>query len=159
MLLRDNHDVSSGDIEVVIDSIDIELEGDEVWKRAWFISDKIKNLDGIGEATTVVFDYVAESADESTSVFEAGYEGSVEEFAEHFGMNHIPEGFIGRGGEEEGEAVLTIDADSIDDNSRENTLGVLQETLQGLGGINNIELVVSGTVREKTEEAEEEAVQ
>jgi len=155
MRLRDNYDVSSGDIDVVIDSIEIELEGDQVWERAWFISDKVKDLDRIGEATSVVFEYVAESADESTSVFEAGYEGSAAEFAQHFGTNHIPESFISRGGEAEGEAVLIIEAGSLDDNSRENTLGVLQEALEGLGGINNIELVVSGTVKERTDEPEE----
>lgn len=152
MRLRDNHDVSSGDIEVVIDTIEIELEGDQVWERAWFISDKVKDLDRIGEATRVVFEYVAESADESTSVFEAGYEGSAAEFAQHFGTNHIPESFISRGGEAEGEAVLVTEAGSFDENSRENTLGVLQEALGGLGGINNIELVVSGTVREETDD-------
>lgn len=155
MRLRDNHDVSSGDIDVVIDTIEIELEGDQVWERAWFISDKVKDLDGIGEATRVVFEYVAESADESTSVFEAGYEGSAAEFAQHFGTNHIPESFISRGGEAEGEAVLVTEAGSLDDNSRENTLGVLQEALEGLGGINNIELVVTGTVKERTDEPEE----
>jgi len=155
MRLRDNHDVSSGDIDVVINSIEIELEGDQVWERAWFVSDKIKDLHRIGEATRIVFEYVAESADESTSVFEAGYEGSAAEFAQHFGTNHIPESFISRGGEAEGEAVLVIGAESLDDNSRENTLGVLQEALEGLGGINNIELVVSGTVKEQTDEAKE----
>ncbi len=155
MRLRDNYDVSSGDIEVIIDSVEIELEGDQVWERAWFISDKVKDLDTIGEASTVVFEYVAESAEGGSSVFEAGYEGSAAEFAQHFGTNHIPESFISRGGEAEGEAVLMIDAGSIDDNSRENTLGVLQEALEGLGGINNIELVVSGTVKERTEETEE----
>ena len=155
MRLRDNYDVSSGDIDVVIDSIEIELEGDQVWERAWFISDKVKDLDRIGEATRVVFEYVAESADESTSVFEAGYEGSAAEFAQHFGKNHMPESFISCGGEAEGEAVLVTEAGSLDDNSRENTLGVLQEALEGLGGINNIELVVSGTVKERTDEPEE----
>ncbi|MUV88480.1 DUF499 domain-containing protein [Halapricum sp. CBA1109] len=155
MRLRDNHDVSSGDIDVVIDTIEIELEGDQVWERAWFISDKIKDLDRIGEATKVVFEYVAESADESISVFEAGYEGTAAEFAQHFGTNHIPESFISRGGEAEGEAVLVTEAGSLDDNSRENTLGVLQEALEGLGGINNIELVVTGTVKERTDEPEE----
>jgi len=155
MRLRDNHDVSSGDINVVINSIEIELEGDQVWERAWFVSDKIKDLHRIGEATRIVFEYVAESADESTSVFEAGYEGSAAEFAQHFGTNHIPESFISRGGEAEGEAVLVIGAESLDDNSRENTLGVLQEALEGLGGINNIELVVSGTVKEQTDETKE----
>lgn len=153
--LRDNHDVTSGDIEVVINKIEIELEGEQVWERAWFISDKVKDLEGIGEATTVVFEYVAESAEESTSVFEAGFEGSAAEFAQHFGTNRIPESFVSRGGVAEGGAVLTMDTASFDDSSRETTLDVIQEALEGLGGINNIELVVSGTVRERQDDSDE----
>ncbi len=155
MSLRDNYDVSSSDIVVVVDSIEIELEGDQVWERAWFISDKLKDLDNIGEATSIVFDYMAQGADTPDSVFEAGFEGSVAEFANHFGTNRIPESFIGAGGDSEGEAVLIIDTDSMADNTREATLNVLQEALESLGGINNVELVVSGTVEESSEQSEE----
>ncbi|WP_255150364.1 ATP-binding protein [Halorarius halobius] len=155
MRLRDNYDVSSGDIVVEVDEIEIELEGDQVWERAWFISNKLKDLDTIGEATSIVFEYVAQGADTSASVFEAGFEGSAAEFADHFGTNHIPESFISAGGDSEGEAVLTIDTDSIEDRSREATLDVLQEALESLGGINNVELVVSGVVKEASEQSEE----
>ncbi len=157
MRLRDNYDVSSSDIEVVIDSIEIELEGDQVWERAWFISNKLKDLDTIGEVTSIVFNYVAEGSETSGSFFEAGFEGSVEEFAKHFGTNHIPESFISTGGNSDGEAVLTVDANSLDDNSREAILDVLQEALEGLGGINNVELVVKGIVKEASEDSEEVA--
>jgi len=155
MNLRDNYDVSSSDIVVEVDTIEIELEGDQVWERAWFISNKLKDLDTIGEATSIVFEYVAQGADTSTSVFEAGFEGSAAEFADHFGTNHIPESFISAGGDSEGEAVLTIDTESMEDNSREATLGVLQEALESLGGINNVELVAKGTVKEASEQSEE----
>lgn len=155
MSLRDNYDVSSSDIEVVVDSIEIELEGDQVWERAWFISNKLKDLDSIGEATSVVFEFVAEGADTSASVFSATFEGSAAEFADHFGTNHIPESFIRAGGDSEGEAVLTIDTKGMNDNTREATLGAVQEALESLGGINNIELVVSGTVRDASEQSEE----
>jgi len=155
MRLRDNYDVSRNDIEVVIDSIEIELEGDQVWERAWFISNKLKDLDGIGEATSIVFEYVAEGTDRLSSVFEAGFEGSAAEFANHFGTNHIPESFISAGGDSEGEAVLTIDTGSMEDDSREATLDVLQEALENLGGINNVELDVSGIVKEASEQSEE----
>ena len=155
MSLRDKYDVSSSDIVVEVDSIEIELEGDQVWERAWFISNKLKDLDTIGEATTIVFEYVAQGADTSTSVFEAGFEGSAAEFADHFGTNRIPESFISAGGDSEGEAVLIIDAASMADNTREATLNVLQEALESLGGINNIELVVSGIVKEASEQSEE----
>ncbi|MDL5360392.1 ATP-binding protein [Halalkalicoccus sp. NIPERK01] len=155
MRLRDNYDVSSSDIVVEVDSIEIELEGDQVWERAWFISNKLKDLDTIGEATSIVFEYVAQGADTSASVFEAGFEGSAAEFANHFGTNHIPESFISAGGDSEGEAVLTINTESMEDNSREATLDVLQEALENLGGINNVELVVSGIVKEASEQSEE----
>ncbi|WP_436931237.1 ATP-binding protein [Halosimplex halobium] len=155
MRLRDNYDVSSNDIEVVIGSIEIELEGDQVWERAWFISNKLKDLDGIGQATSIVFEFVAEGTDRSSSVFEAGFEGSAAEFANHFGTNHIPESFISAGGDSEGEAVLTIDSGSMEDDSREATLDVLQEALENLGGINNVELDVSGIVKEASEQSEE----
>jgi hypothetical protein len=153
MRLRDNHGVSKSDIVVVVESIEIELEGDQVWERAWFISDKVKDLEGIGEATSIVFEYIAEGA--SASEFSATFEGTAEEFADHFGTNHIPESFVSRGGEAVGEAVLTIDAGSMEDSSRENTLDVLQEALEALGGINNIELDVSGIVKEASEDTEE----
>ncbi len=155
MSLRDNYDVSSSDIVVEVDSIEIELEGDQVWERAWFISNKLKDLDTIGEATSIVFEYVAQRTDTSASVFEAGFEGSAAEFADHFGTNHIPESFISAGGDSEGEAVLIIDTESIQDNTREATLDVLQEALESLGGINNVELVVSGVVKEASEQSEE----
>ncbi|MFC4357991.1 ATP-binding protein [Halobium salinum] len=155
MRLRDNYDVSSSDIIVEVDSIEIELEGDQVWERAWFISNKLKDLDSIGEATFIVFEYVAQGADTSASVFEAGFEGSAAEFADHFGTSHIPESFISAGGDSEGEAVLTIDTESMEDSSREATLDALQEALGSLGGINNVELVVSGVVKEATEQSEE----
>jgi len=155
MSLRDNYGVSSSDIAVEVDSIEIELEGDQVWERAWFISNKLKDLDGIGEATSIVFEYVAQGTDTSTSVFEAGFEGSVAEFADHFGTNHIPESFISSGGDSEGEAVLIIDTESMEDSSHEATLDVLQEALESLGGINNVELVVSGIVKEASEQSEE----
>jgi hypothetical protein len=155
MSLRDNYDVSSSDIVVVVDSIEIELEGDQAWERAWFISDKLKDLDNIGEATSIVFDYMAQGTDTPDSVFEAGFEGSAAEFANHFGTNRIPESFISAGGDSEGEAVLIIDTDSMADNTREATLDVLQEALESLGGINNVELVVSGTVKESSEQSEE----
>jgi len=155
MSLRDNYDVSSSDIVVEVDTIEIELEGDQVWERAWFISNKLKDLDSIGEATSIVFEYVAQGTDTSSSVFEAGFEGSAAEFADHFGTNHIPESFISAGGDSEGEAVLIIDTESIQDNTREATLDVLQEALEGLGGINNVGLVVSGVVKEASEQSEE----
>jgi len=155
MGLRDNYDVSSSDIIVEVDAIEIELEGDQVWERAWFISNKLKDLDSIGEATSIVFEYVAQGTDTSGSVFEAGFEGSAAEFADHFGTNHIPESFISAGGDSEGEAVLTIDTESMKDSSREATLDVLQEALESLGGINNVELVVSGVVKEASEQSEE----
>ena len=155
MRLRDNYDVSSSDIVVEVDSMEIELEGDQVWERAWFISNKLKDIDTVGDATSIVFEYVAQGADTSTSVFEAGFEGSAAEFADHFGTNHIPESFISAGGDSEGEAVLTIDTDSMDDSSIEATLDVLQEALESLGGINNIELVVSGSVKDSSEQSEE----
>ncbi len=158
MNLRDNYDVSSSDITVEVDSIEIELEGDQVWEQAWFISNKLKDLNGIGEATSIVFEYVAQGADTSTSVFEAGFEGSVSEFANHFGTNHIPESFVSAGGDSEGEAVLIIDTESIEDSTHEATVDVLQEALENLGGINNIELVVSGTVKEMSEQSEEVSV-
>ncbi|WP_435078376.1 ATP-binding protein [Halococcus sp. AFM35] len=155
MSLRDNYDVSSNKIVVEVDSIEIELEGDQVWEKAWFISNKLKDLDTIGEATSIVFEYVAQGTDTSASVFEAGFEGSATEFADHFGTNHIPESFISAGGDSEGEAVLIIDTESIEDNTREATLNVLQEALESLGGINNVELVVSGVVKEASEQSEE----
>ena len=155
MRLRDNYDVSSSDIVVKVDAIEIELEGDQVWERAWFISNKLKGLDSIGDATSIVFEYVAQGADTSASVFEAGFEGSAAEFANHFGTNHIPESFISAGGDSEGEAILIIDTESMEDNSREATLDVLQEALESLSGINNVELVVSGTVKEASEQSEE----
>ena len=158
MNLRDSYDVSSSNIVVEIDSIEIELEGDQVWERAWFISNKLKDLDSIGEATSIVFEYVAQGADTSASVFEAGFEGSAAEFANHFGTNHIPESFISTGGDSEGEAVLMIDTESMADNSREATLDVLQEALGNLGGINNLELVAKGTVKEASEQSEEVSV-
>jgi hypothetical protein len=158
MSLRDNYDVPSSDIVVVVDSIEIELEGDQVWERAWFISNKLKDLDNIGEATSIVFDYMAQGTDTPDSVFEAGFEGSVAEFANHFGTNRIPESFIGAGGDSEGEAVLIIDTESMADNSRGATLNVLQEALESLGGINNLELDVSGTVKESSEQSEEVSV-
>ncbi|SNR42929.1 Protein of unknown function [Halorubrum vacuolatum] len=158
MSLRDNFDVSSSDVVVEVDSIEIELEGDQVWERAWFISNKLKDLDSIGEATSIVFEYVAQGDDASTSIFEAGFEGSAAEFADHFGTNHIPESFISAGGASEGEAVLIIDTESMEDRSHEATLGVLQEALESLGGINNIELVVSGIVKEASEQSEEVSV-
>jgi len=102
-----------------------------------------------------VFEYVAQGADTSTSVFEAGFEGSAAEFANHFGTNHIPESFISAGGDSEGEAVLIIDTESMEDNSREATLDKLQKALESLGGINNVELVVSGIVKETSEQSEE----
>ena len=155
MSLRDNYNVSSSDIVVEVDSIEIELEGDQVWERAWFISDKLKDLDSIGEATSIVFEFIAQGTDTSGSVFEAGFEGSAAEFANHFGTNHIPESFVSAGGDSEGEAVLIIDTESMEDNSREATLDVLEEALESLGGINNVELVVSGTVKEESEQSEE----
>ncbi|MFP8957664.1 ATP-binding protein [Natrialbaceae archaeon A-CW3] len=155
MRLRDNHDVSSSEIEVVVNSIEIELEGDQVWERAWFISNKLKKLENIGEATSIVFEYIAQGADASTSVFEVGFEGSAAEFANHFGTNQIPESFISAGGDSEGEAVLTIDTETLEDNSREATLDELQKALENLGGINNLELVASGTVKEASEQSEE----
>jgi len=155
MRLRDEYDVSSSDIIVVVETIEIELEGDQVWERAWFISNKLKDLDSIGEATSIVFEYVAQGSDTSVSVFEAGFEGSVSEFANHFGTNHIPESFISAGGDSEGEAVLTIDAESMEKNTRENTLDKLQDALKSLGGINNIGLVVSGTVKEASGQNDE----
>jgi len=155
MSLRDNYDVSSSDIVVEVESIEIELEGDQVWERAWFISNKLKDLDAIGDAASIVFEYVAEGADTSGSVFEAGFEGSVEEFANHFGTNHIPESFISAGGDSEGEAVLIIDAASMADNSRESTLDALEGALDSLGGINNFELVVTGIVKEAAEQTNE----
>ena len=155
MSLRDNYHVSSNDIVVEVNSIEIELEGNQVWERAWFISNKLKDLDSIGEATSIVFEYVAQGTDASASVFEAGFEGSAAEFADHFGTNHIPESFISAGGDSEGEAVLIIDTESMEDNSREATLDVLQEALESLGGINNVELVVSGVVKEASEQSEE----
>ena len=155
MRLRDDYDVSSSDIVVVVETIEIELEGDQVWERAWFISNKLKDLDSIGEATSIVFEYVAQGADTSTSVFEAGFEGSASEFANHFGTNHIPESFISAGGDSEGEAVLIIDTETMDDNTREATLDKLQEALESLGGINNVELVVSGIVKEASDQNKE----
>ncbi|KPN31952.1 hypothetical protein SY89_02709 [Halolamina pelagica] len=155
MSLRDNYDVSSSDIVVEVDSIEIELEGDQVWERAWFISNTLKDLEGIGDATSIVFEYVAEGADTAGSVFEAGFEGSVDEFANHFGTSHIPESFISAGGDSEGEAVLMVDAASMEDNSREATLNALEEALDSLGGINNLELVVSGIVKEASEQSGE----
>jgi hypothetical protein len=155
MSLRDNYNVSSSDIVVVVDSIEIELEGDQVWERAWFISDKLKDLDNIGEATSIVFDYMAQGTDTPDSVFEVGFEGLAAEFANHFGTNRIPESFIGASGDSEGEAVLIIDTESMANNTRETTLNVLQEALESLGGINNVELVVSGTVKESSEQSEE----
>jgi hypothetical protein len=155
MSLRDNYDVSSSDIVVEVDTIEIELEGDQVWKRAWFISNKLKDLDSIGEATSIVFEYVAQGTDTSASVFEAGFEGSAAEFADHFGTNHIPESFISAGGDSEGEAVLSIDTGSMENNTREATLNVLQEALESLGGINNVELVVTGVVKKASEQSEE----
>jgi hypothetical protein len=43
----------------------------------------------------------------------------------------------------------------MEDSSREATLDVLQEALESLGGINNVELVVSGIVKEASEQSEE----
>jgi hypothetical protein len=43
----------------------------------------------------------------------------------------------------------------MEDSSREATLDVLQEALESLGGINNVELVVSGVVKEASERSEE----
>jgi hypothetical protein len=155
MNLRDSYDISSSDIVVEVASIEIELEGDQVWERAWFISNKLKDLDTIGEATSIMFDYVAERPESSGSFFEAGFEGSVEEFANHFGTNHIPESFISTDGEADGEAVLMVDTGSLDNKSREATLKLVQEALENLGGINNLELVIKGTVKEASEQSEE----
>jgi hypothetical protein len=105
-----------------------------------------------------VFEYVAQGADISASVFEAGFEGSAAEFATHFGTNHIPESFISAGGDSEGEAILTIDTESMEDSSRESTLDVLEEALDSLGGINNLELVVSGIVKGMSEQSGEVSV-
>ncbi len=44
------------------------------------------------------------------------------------------------------------------DNTREATLYVLQEALESLGGINNLELGISGTVKESSEQSEEVSV-
>mgnify|MGYP000716376248 CR=1 FL=1 len=38
------------------------------------------------------------------------------------------------------------------------TLNVLEEALESLGGINNVELVVSGTVKEESEQSEEVSI-
>lgn len=152
MRLRDDHGVSSNDIEVVIGRFEIELEGDQVWERAWFISNSLKDLDRIGEATSIVFEYIAQGADGAGSEFSATFEGSAAEFADHFGTNHIPESFVSAGGDSEGEALLTIDTASMDDNSPEATLDVLEETLESLGGINTIELDVHGIVKEASEQ-------
>ena len=152
MRLRDDHGVSSSDIEVVVDVIEIELEGDQVWERAWFISNSLKDLDRIGEATTIMFEYIAQGADGSGSEFSATFEGSAAEFADHFGTNHIPESFVSAGGDAEGEALLTISTGSMEDSSPEATLDVLQETLDALGGINTIELDVDGIVKEASEQ-------
>jgi hypothetical protein len=116
---------------------------------------QLKDLDNIGEATSIVFDYMAQGTDNPDSVFEAGFEGSAAEFANHFGTNRIPESFIGAGGDSEGEAVLIIDTESMANNSRKATLDVLEEALESLGGINNVELVVSDTVEESSEQSEE----
>jgi hypothetical protein len=158
MNFRDKYGVSSADIEVIIDSIEVELEGDQVWKRTWFISDKLKDLDNIGEVTSITFEYFAEGTDTPDSVFEAGFEGSAGEFANHFGTSRIPESFTSAGGDSEGEAVLTIDTESMADNTREATLSVVQNTLGNLGGINNIELVISGSVKKSSEQTEQVSI-
>jgi hypothetical protein len=153
--VKDDHDLSMDELQVTVDTIDIEVEGNQVWERTWFISNAITDLDDLVDVTTVDFVYSTQTdaADANSSIFTAEYDGAVEAFATHLETNHIPTTLAGGRGETDGEAVFVMDTAVLEANTREETLTVLEEKLDRLSGLGNIGLHVTGRV-EPVESAE-----
>jgi len=85
---KEQYNGSPADLVPEIQEILIRTSGGDGWKAAWFIADKLDNIDESFEVS-IDFNYRAEYGD---SMIEMGYNGGLDEFVDKFHFNTKPGG-------------------------------------------------------------------